>query len=163
MVKKINSDEVEIIVNVVNKRIDDILDYHKEFAERAEKKLNHSREIMNDRFDKVDARIQKIEEKNEILSNHQFKIEKLEKDVNNLGSQFKKHLEMHQKELPKTAVNKFKIILIWGILGVIGVTAISVIVTLIINGSFAKIFSILRSIYELPYEIITYIGSFKNY
>lgn len=152
--EKIKDITLEIISNNINTLHQDVKDFRKD----AEIKLNNTRTIIKKevklRFDtlkedvkELKHRFDKIEEKNEILQNHQFQLDRLNKDVNNLNVKFKNdidlinkvintHLEIHQKEEPKRAVNKFKLVLIWSFIGLLSTTFM---VTLI--GLFVKNFN----------------------
>jgi small-conductance mechanosensitive channel len=127
----------------------------KEFRKDAETKLNNTRTIikkevklrfdtLKDNVDELKTRFDKLEEKNVILQKHQFQIDKLNKDVNNLSSEFKNdiklinkvieiHLEKHQKEEPKQAVNRFKLVLIWSFVGLISTTFVITLVGIILS------------------------------
>lgn len=161
------SDKKDITFEILNNNImtlhRDVMDFRKD----AEIKLDNTRTIIKKevklRFDtlkedvkELKNRFDKLEEKNEILQNHQFQLDRLNKDVNNIKSKFKDdidvlnevikiHLEEHQKEEPKKAVNNFKLTSILSLVALIEITFITAII-----GVFVKNFN----------KIITFISKF---
>lgn len=161
--EKIKDITIEIIYNEIqNSRQDnkDLRQDIKEFRDDAEIKLNNTRtilkkevktsfDILKEDVKELNNRFDKIEEKNEILQNHQFQINQLNKDVNNLTLKFKNdinlitevvntHLKMHEREEPKKAVNNFKLASIFSLILVIELTFITTIIGIFIK-NFDKI------------------------
>jgi predicted nucleic acid-binding Zn-ribbon protein len=129
MSKKLEGD-VKIIADLVNTRIDDVINRNIEFEKRAEKKLDDTRLIVKDEISIVHKRLDKIEEKQEQQIKSQFKIEELEKDVNNIKTELKgdikrvddkieSHKKDHSKREPKQAVSNFMTKIIWGTSGLV--------------------------------------------
>jgi hypothetical protein len=116
--------------DIILSRIDELKDDIKVFRSDAEQKINHTRDVIKDeitiRFDfiqkeitKLDVRLEKIEKRNEMLDNHEFRIECIEKDFYDLDKQFQYHIKRHSKNAPKLAINRFQVITMWSMLGLI--------------------------------------------
>lgn len=169
--EKIKDITIEIIYNEIqNSRQDnkDLRQDIKEFRDDAEIKIDNTRTILKKevklRFDtlkedvnELKTRFDKIEEKNEILQNHQFQLDKLNKDVNNLNVRFKNdidlinkvintHLEIHQKEEPKRAVNNFKLASVLSLVALIEITFITAIIGVFVK-NFNKIITFISKIF----------------
>jgi hypothetical protein len=162
--EKIKDITVELIYDNIKNLHQDVKDFRKD----AEIKLNNTRTIikkevklrfdtLKDNVNELKNRFDKLEEKNEILQNHQFQIDKLNKDVNTLSSEFKNdirlinkvletHLEKHQEEEPKKAVNKFKLVLIWSFFGLLSTTFVITMVGIILS-NFQKIILFISNLF----------------
>jgi hypothetical protein len=147
--------ELELILNRIDKSEENIKSDMKEFRENAETKINNmgagikddmSNKIngVNGRLEKFDKRLERIENRDKILEKHGFKIDEIEKDLNSLGIKQEKdikevkeiitgHLKIHERNTPKKAVTLFKIKTIWYVYGFIGLAILGGMIKLAFN------------------------------
>lgn len=162
------SENKDITFEILNNNImtlhKDVMDFRRD----AETKLDNTRTVLKKevklRFDtlkedvkELKIRFDKLEEKNEILQNHQFQLNELNKDVNNLNIKFrndidiineviKTHLEQHQKEEPRKAVNNFKLASVLSLVALIEITFITAIIGVFVK-NFNKIVTFISEIF----------------
>jgi predicted RNase H-like nuclease (RuvC/YqgF family) len=111
--------DAEKIINIVNQRVDDAIGFMKTFKNDAEKKIDHTRDIIKEETSKIDKRLERLEEKNETLTRHQIELEAMKGEVNSLCTEFHDHLKFHDENEPKLAVSKFQVLTMWAIFGII--------------------------------------------
>lgn len=146
------------VTELILKRFDDLQDTINIFRVDAEKKIDSTKTVLKDeislRFDDIKDEVNDLknkmdsfERKNEVLNKHQFQIEKMDIDIQNiskkvavdmktLNEKINNHIKTHNNELPKKAVDNFKIAAIWGIIGLIGTGLLTMII-----GVFVKNFN----------------------